>query len=380
MSKQGCFLLLALLSISALLILFSLQNQTFSSVTRLSFLGQSRLTGSETLAKPYEVGKGVVYKALDNCHKAKFLDEYKNPCWINQTRTTCAARVMLLGFHKAGTSDMIDWFNNHPAVTGETRDYFINNSPMTDDCPLKWMETHLRNPRHLQKKKDIFCGCPGCAIIFKLQKENKTDILWRSAAQYLSYTMLDTSRYIITMREPADRMISNFFYEHKENRTSNPYYNYSLAEVGNLFFHRIISESVESLTRCLRKYGTTACLLRQAPIYHPRPYIAISMRVSCYSTLLKELLKFIPKEKIYFSKMEEYAKDEEESMKRIFRFVGIPVIKAKEVNSNDVSKITNPGYQVKPVLPETKELLKMFYEPFNVELAEMLGDDKWLWK
>ena len=78
--------------------------------------------------------------------------------------------------------------------------------------------------------------------------------------------------------------------------------------------------------------------------------------------------------------MEEYSKDEEESMKRIFRFVGVPVIKAKEVKRNDLSKVANPGYQVKPVLPETKELLKMFYEPFNVELAGMLGDDKWLWK
>ncbi|XP_067950448.1 uncharacterized protein [Watersipora subatra] len=218
-------------------------------------------------------------------------------------RTTCAARVMLLGFQKSGTTDMAEWFNNHPGVIGVSKGYFINSSSMTDDCPLRWMETYLRNAQYLQKKKDIFCDCPGCVLIHKLQKENATHFVWRSAAQYLPYTMLDTSRYIITMREPADRMISNFFYAYKEKR-----------------------------------------------------------------------------ENIYFSKMEDYAKDREECMKKIFRFVGVPVIKTKEMNRNDSSKVANVGYKVKPVLRETKQLLKMFYEPFNVELAEMLGDDKWLWK
>ncbi|XP_067950455.1 uncharacterized protein [Watersipora subatra] len=222
---------------------------------------------------------------------------------MTEWRTTCAARVMLLGFHKSGTTDMTEQFTHHPGIIGETRNYFTNSSPLTDDCPLKWMETHLMSPVHLEQKKDIFCDCSGCALIHKLEKENETHFVRRSAAQYLTYTMLDTSRYIITMREPADRMISHFFFEHKKKR-----------------------------------------------------------------------------EKIYFSKMEDYAKDKEECMKRVFRFVGVPVIEGKEVNSNDLSKVENSGYKAKPVLPETKELLKMFYEPFNVELAEMLGDDKWLWK
>ncbi|XP_067950456.1 carbohydrate sulfotransferase 15-like [Watersipora subatra] len=298
-------------------------------------------------------------------------------------RTTCAARVMLLGFHKSGTTDMTEQFIHHPDITGETRNYFTNNSsPLTEDCPLKWMETHLHYPLYLVKKKDIFCDCSGCALIHKHQKQTDTYLIRQSAAQYLTYSMLDSSRYIITMREPADRMISHFFFEHKQKRTNSPYKDYSLAELGNSFFHQLISESVESLTKCLPKYGTTVCILNKerASIYHPHPYTVTIMSDSCYSTLLKELLKFIPKEKIYFSKMEDYAKDREECMKRIFRFVGVPVIEMKKGNSNDLSKVANAGYKVKPVLPETKELLKMFYEPFNVELAKMLGDDKWLWK
>ncbi|XP_067951419.1 carbohydrate sulfotransferase 15-like [Watersipora subatra] len=382
MRKQLRFLLLVLVLVAAILIVFDLQKVRTSSVTRLLLPGQTRLTVLERQAKPYEVGKRVVYRPIDSCPRAQFLDEYKNPCWITQGRTTCAARVMLLGFHKSGTTDMTERFTHHPGIIGETRNYFTNSSPLTEDCPLKWMETHLSNPLYLEKKKDIFCDCSGCALIHKHQEQNETYLVRQSAAQYLTYSMLDSSRYIITMREPADRTISHFFFMHKKKRANNPYNEYSLAELGNSFFHRLISESVESFTKCLPKYGTTVCILNkeQASIYHPHPYTVTIMSDSCYSTLLKELLKFIPKEKIYFSKMEDYAKDEEESIKRIFRFVGVPVIERKEVNRNDLPKVANSGYGAKPVLPETKELLKMFYEPFNVELAEMLGDDKWLWK
>ncbi|XP_067951460.1 uncharacterized protein [Watersipora subatra] len=382
MHKQLRFLLLALVLVAAILIVFDIQKERILSVTRLLLSGQTRLTVSEPQAKPYEVGKRVVYKPIDSCPRAQFLDEYKNPCWITQGRTTCAARVMLLGFHKSGTTDMTEQFTHHPGIIGETRNYFTNNSPLMEDCPLKWMETHLTNPLHLEKKKDIFCDCSGCALIHKHQKQNETYLIRQSAAQYLTYSMLDSSRYIITMREPADRMISQFFFEHKKKRATYPYKDYSLEELGNSFFHRIISQSVESLTKCLPKYGTTVCILNkeQTSVPHLHPYASRIMSDSCYSVLLKELLKFIPKEKIYFSKMEDYAKDKEEHMKRIFRFVGVPVIERKKVNSNDLSKVANSGYKVKPVLPETKELLKMFYEPFNVELAEMLGDNKWLWK
>lgn len=32
------------------------------------------------------------------------------------------------------------------------------------------------------------------------------------------------------------------------------------------------------------------------------------------------------------------------------------------------------------MLPETRRILDEFYKPYNDILADMLGDDKWLWK
>ena len=32
------------------------------------------------------------------------------------------------------------------------------------------------------------------------------------------------------------------------------------------------------------------------------------------------------------------------------------------------------------MLPETRKLLEDFYTPYNMELAELLGDDSFLWQ
>ena len=47
------------------------------------------------------------------------------------------ARVVLLGFHKCGTSDVAKWFYN-TKFSSTTVDYFKDGVGST--CPVEWME------------------------------------------------------------------------------------------------------------------------------------------------------------------------------------------------------------------------------------------------
>ena len=47
------------------------------------------------------------------------------------------ARVVLLGFHKCGTSDVAKWFYN-TKFSSTTVDYFEDGVGST--CPVEWME------------------------------------------------------------------------------------------------------------------------------------------------------------------------------------------------------------------------------------------------
>ena len=66
----------------------------------------------------------------------------------------------------------------------------------------------------------IYDDCPGCFIISRIIENTPYFIIRQSAIQYLQHTMTDKSRYIITMRNPTDRMISHYFYLHKQNVVS----------------------------------------------------------------------------------------------------------------------------------------------------------------
>lgn len=78
--------------------------------------------------------------------------------------------------------------------------------------------------------------------------------------------------------------------------------------------------------------------------------------------------------------MEEYSGNEADTMSKVFKFVGLSALRLNDpAQSNRTSVIYNKGYETKPVLHRTKNLLRRFYQPFNVKLAELLRDKKWLW-
>lgn len=81
---------------------------------------------------------------------------------------------------------------------------------------------------------------------------------------------------------------------------------------------------------------------------------------------------------IYFSHMEDYASQPELVVPEIFSFIG------ESLEDTDISRLAanrrNIGVTSKPVLKETIDLLDRFFVPFNVELAQILEDEKWLFK
>lgn len=72
--------------------------------------------------------------------------------------------------------------------------------------------------------------------------------------------------------------------------------------------------------------------------------------------------------------MEDYAEKPETVIPELFRFIGEP---AENIDTNMMNVKKNTGVKSKPVLPETTALLDQFFEPFNDELADMLGEEKW---
>ena len=58
----------------------------------------------------------------------------------------------------------------------------------------------------------VYGGCPGCSLINKALRTDAHTILVHSSIQYVKHLQTDQTRYIITMRNPTQRVLSHYFY------------------------------------------------------------------------------------------------------------------------------------------------------------------------
>ena len=84
-----------------------------------------------------------------------------------------------------------------------------------------------------------------------------------------------------------------------------------------------------------------------------------------YLEQLKSWLEFFPKEQFCIVKSENYFKDEEETMKKVFNFLGVyPLTNVKYPKPQMHSKEDFPKH--------LHEMLTVFFKPYNEELQHFL--------
>ena len=84
-----------------------------------------------------------------------------------------------------------------------------------------------------------------------------------------------------------------------------------------------------------------------------------------------------------FLKFEEYIADPMGTvMDKVYPFLNLRNLTNTEKTrlSKKIKKVKNKSSKKLKLLPETLELLRDFYAPFNERLRDLLGDDKWLWQ
>ena len=92
----------------------------------------------------------------------------------------------------------------------------------------------------------------------------------------------------------------------------------------------------------------------------------------------------VPCERIHFFTLEELAtQDVKHSARVILDFLEIPShkIELPDINCNEntqdrIDYQHDPGLQMRE---DTRQILEEFFQPYNRMLADLLGDDKFLW-
>jgi len=188
----------------------------------------------------------------------------------------------------------------------------------------------------------------------------------------LIHTLTPKAKIIISLRDPIKRMQSayQFFCAFRVYKCDYP--------VTNIKFHNLVTQAVENMLDCFRKRSIRSC------VYSTNNHqLATHLYGSIYSVYLKDWLKVFPRDQVYVMRLEDHIDNEVGSVNEIIDFLDLPPLPPQELanflETHKVRNSLNDKKRIPYILPETVELLKSFFKPFNRELVELLGDNRFSW-
>ena len=193
----------------------------------------------------------------------------------------------------------------------------------------------------------------------------------KSTAPYnnaqLIRTVTPAAKILAILRDPADRLYSDYLYFHNNNEGVSPEK-----------FHVEVEQEIERFERCLARDSLRDCC------YSSDNSVTIRLHIGIYFCYIRDWVEVF-EDNIYIVTLEEYMVDQAQVLRNIFTF--LEVVQPEDGSLNEflsTSKVSNSrkksDVQIGPMLNKTLELLKKFYDPYNAMLASLVEDEKYLFR
>ncbi|OWF46491.1 carbohydrate sulfotransferase 15-like [Mizuhopecten yessoensis] len=334
-----------------------------------------------------------------------YLKQFKNPCWYeNSTESMkmptlrCLPYFMILGQNKCGTTALYMNVIKHPDVIaskGKEPQFWarmrhcyccgdltyrfrcVHNRPWTwknyieyFNPAAKKIQKFLISKKQAKVKRsaEIITGEATPSNLWDNRwwwnynvNENDTEPPAVTNADYLHHFMPNL-KMIIILRNPVSRLYSDYKYV-------------SLGKKSPELFHQEVTKEINSFRNCSRLHDFRYCVFRNS--FDERNVTSKArLNNGFYALFIEEYLKFYPREQFHIIRLEDYSKQNTEVMEGIFRFLNLRVPEKQKKPDKRASKVSKIG----DMLPETKALITEFYKPYTEHLADLLKDERFLWR
>ena len=196
--------------------------------------------------------------------------------------------------------------------------------------------------------------------------------------------VLPDSKYFVVMRNPVTMLYSAFWYSCTREGAKIK----SVKYMGPDIFHERITTKITIFNECRAKgEPLDMCMNAVADDIYGSDLEACGrsrLEMGLYYVHTRKWLSVVPRERIHFFTLEELAtQDVKRSARVILDFLEIPSadidLPDTDCNENTQERIDyrhDPGLQMRE---DTRQILEEFFQPYNRMLADLLGDDKFLW-
>ena len=322
---------------------------------------------------------------------------------IGICRLRCLPYFMLIGAAKCGTSDFAQKATSHPQILGAvnkelfywTQFRFLINATIGDYSSLfdpavlellKQKETRNGRDYYPQILSEYTSQTFGDDPHWRLSPKNKDAKEPVHLKVHDIYRVNPNIKIIVILRKPANKLYSSY----------NMFRRLMLHNPQD--FHDRVLLSIEWWNNCTKKLGLPvrtcaySCVPEMPPVicqftlgsknqYWSDRHLNYSAEIlrAMYSVFAKDWLSVFPRKQILFLRTEDSYNMSQVMNEKVLPFVGMKKVSKVEDPTMYSQKHSN-SRSYKPMLKKTKKLLEEFYAPFNEELANTLGDKKWLWK
>ena len=403
---------------------------------------------TRTFAKPDKMKLSSSWRIMNHNMKAlqefvpqNFSQKYRNPCWtsalqipleasehfenlklmkypvftkvratsiVNRSKQSlvskqspqrlyCLPSVHIAAFPKCGTTTLYKLIIKNPMMAKPLRKEGLFWSTFTEEGA--YVDKQIHSLWYLHKflpaadqilyspQKITIDGSP--TTLFNTSHEPRIDFDVCIRPSLLANLVPDT-RLIVIMREPVNRLFSDFWYfcSHrwgKYGRWGEELY----VEHAQQIFHKLTVHAIDQFRSCMDAgVSEFVCVHRATRGHKPDEKYCYPVRVGVglYYYHVIPWLATYPREKLLFLRSEDLAADPYLIMQRVWDFLDIPAQSKEEMGSEESYWNNNDWIRSEEnrdkfaMLPETEQLLYDFYKPYNQLLVKLLSDDKYLWE
>ncbi|XP_076468967.1 carbohydrate sulfotransferase 15-like [Babylonia areolata] len=282
----------------------------------------------------------------------RYLPNSKNPCWRHEDRVLCVPYFFLIGVSKSGTTDLFSRLTSHPEVIRSLKETHFFDRRRYDRNMLfpkyvNWFRGTARRVQEDIRKQGhsrVICGDGSPSYFYdnyfwKLYSGNENCTEPRVILAHHLFHLNPRLKIVMIIRHPVDRLYSRYLFDFgKLERNFPP----SPEE-----FHDFVLRVQENV----------------------------------YPVLMEDWLRVVPRDQFLFIRYEDYRQDMGRELRKIFRFLRLDPLSDKQLRKTTFLKIKNPGkWKRSPMLPETRQILQEFYQPFIRRFAAILNDRRFLWE
>jgi len=330
-----------------------------------------------------------------------------NTC-INKTNSCsnmfCLPQVVLGGFPKAGTTTLYNLIISHPSIAKPLlkerhfwREYI--RKPRYPEFHITAIWTYLYNFKKAtsvisKKTSHLFTIDGSASTVFAGSNYGNDREVNSCIAPMLFSRLLPKTKFIFIVRNPGDRLWSDFWYtcSKKSDRTKSENSAImfdTLYKNGPKLFHKYVLLEINKFNNCINLTSDyLGCIMAaNSEVGAHAACKSVRLGLSIYYYHLIKWYNLFDNNQILILLFENFVNNVSNTMKKVWNFLDVNEIHPsqivqlmKEVDQNSLeSWIENMPRHSFKMLPETRNLLNSFFRPYNLKLVTLLNDSEFLW-